>query len=639
MKTWICTTLANFWGPQQGPARLYAYIRQQKHNVSFIDANQDTYFALMTRQNLYPVMEKLKNNVDSISRNRFLRQNISSILLNSSQGSIKQLIAKGITRSPSHIFLRENAITKNVLFNFIKLKITGDNLYYALLSEQEFVIDEIEKASNVLDKRFFSLPAIEVLRNFYTLLCGKALIDAAYFPAQLDFGLGFYGTAYGPYTADIIRAVEDEKYNYLIPYYKNRFVPLINSEQPELVGISITHMSEFVSGFTLAHLIKSVNPQIHITLGGALVTEVADRIARNPALWDMFDSLVIGPGEYAFSELIECLEKKADLSNVPNVIYKQKDNIKSSEKSSEFDINDACTPEYVNVRPQSGLPLETASGCYWGKCIFCFYPRQGTAGLYPEMDKKRIRNMELVLEDVRKLRDNYHPVAIGFTDSAMPPGRIEQIAEYNLKNEKPVKFFSFIRFEKEFKSEAFCQKLVSGGFLGGQVGLESGSQRVNDIINKGVDLHDAEIILRNFKKTGILIHVYTICGLPGEKPEEAAMTFNFLKRWHKLITLDWQIYPMYVMERSPIADRADEFGIKTTKIRDDVLLQIMFYEMKDGMNQEQSMSTMIGYNEKLKDLLNPLHKIMDIESLKMFLLAQYAKGNRPDKLKIGKIKA
>ena len=32
--------------------------------------------------------------------------------------------------------------------------------------------------------------------------------------------------------------------------------------------------------------------------------------------------------------------------------------------------------------------------------------------------------------------------------------------------------------------------------MGGYVGLESGSQRVNDIINKGVDVEDAKIIIK-----------------------------------------------------------------------------------------------------------------------------------------------
>ena len=104
-----------------------------------------------------------------------------------------------------------------------------------------------------------------------------------------------------------------------------------------------------------------------------------------------------------------------------------------------------------------------------------------------------MRDIELVLEDIGKLRDAYDPVFIGLTDSSLHPKRLEQIVDYNDNNEKKVNFTAFIRFEKEFKSPTFCQKLADGGFLGGQVGLESGVQRVNDIINKGVDIGDVII--------------------------------------------------------------------------------------------------------------------------------------------------
>ena len=88
---------------------------------------------------------------------------------------------------------------------------------------------------------------------------------------------------------------------------------------------------------------------------------------------------MLGPGEDAFGELIDHLESDKDLSGVPNLIYKSGHSIRQSEKLKDFDINEACTPEYVSVRPGGALPLETASGCYWGKCIFCYYPRQGMA--------------------------------------------------------------------------------------------------------------------------------------------------------------------------------------------------------------------------------------------------------------------
>jgi len=269
MKTWICTTLASFFGPMQGAARLYAYLKKQGHDVSFKDLNQDAYFALLSREHLEPILERSKYILESVARSKFLREDINSILLHSSNGAIKQLLARG-TMSDSPVF----GLTDS--------KIKHSNIFYALLSEKEFVLSEIEQARNALDRYFLSLSPEEFLAHFQTLLCGKALIDVAHFPAQLDFGFGFHGTAYGPFAGDIIRAVDDERHNFLIPYYRNQVMPLLNKEHPDIVGISITHTSEFIPAFTLANMIKSEYPQIHISLGGATLTEVSHRRGHGP---------------------------------------------------------------------------------------------------------------------------------------------------------------------------------------------------------------------------------------------------------------------------------------------------------------------------------------------------------------------
>jgi hypothetical protein len=321
---------------------------------------------------------------------------------------------------------------------------------------------------------------------------------------------------------------------------------------------------------------------------------------------------------------------------VPNIIYKEKGAITRSDKLHEFDINEACTPEFVSVRPKSGLPLETASGCYWGKCIFCYYPKTGWASHDPRYQRKRVRDMELVLGDIRQLRDKYDPLAIGITDSSVHPRRMEAIAEENLRSERKVPFSALFRLEKEFKSKAFCRKLAEGGFLGGYIGLESGSQRVNNIINKGVDLADAEVIIKNFYEVGILTHIFSIIGIPGETEEDSLMTYNFFKRWHRWIKLDWQVYHLYVLEQSPLHLRAPEFGLEVTPLPDDYLVEFMRYRSERGLSQEESVSLAISYYEKLRRYTHPLNQIMDIESAVLFLFVQMAKGIPPDKVrKIG----
>lgn len=96
MKTWICTTLANFYGPFLGTARVYAYVKKQGHDVHLKDLNQDAYFTLLSRDYLEPTLEKVEYTIDSVSRNTFLREDLGSIILHSSGNAMRQLLTKGI---------------------------------------------------------------------------------------------------------------------------------------------------------------------------------------------------------------------------------------------------------------------------------------------------------------------------------------------------------------------------------------------------------------------------------------------------------------------------------------------------------------------------------------------------------------
>ena len=559
-------------------------------------------------------------------RNKFLRESVGSLLTASSSSSIRQLLLSGfVSHTNARGLLSSPGFLKKPAFSLLGTKLRADNLAFALLLEKEYVLTEVERARKALDERFFALPPDEFVRHFETLLCGKAIVDAVHFPAQMDFGLGLHGMAYAPRVPDIRRAVDDEKLNFLLPYYRDKVMPDFRREQPGVVGISVSHVSEFIPAFTLANLIKKASPETHICLGGAVLSEVSHRIADNLPLWEYFDSLVIGPGEHSFSHLIETIDTKKKLSDVPNLVYRENGAVKHSEKLLNFNLNDACTPEYAPQRPKPALTLEASSGCYWGKCIFCYYPKEGTADLSTEYHKGRVRDIELVIKDMEALTEKYDPAYIGFSDSSFHPTRLEHLAEYNLKRKTPIHFSSFVRFEKEFLSPQFCDKLARGGFLGGQVGLESGSQKINDFINKGVALPDAERIIQNFYKAGILIHIYSMVDLPVETPEDSRMTRDFMKKWHRMITLGWQIYPLGILEHGPLALKAGELGLTLTPMEGDYLVQAMQYTTQKGMSQAESLATAIGFQESLKKYAHPLNKLMDVESHKVLRLVMRAK--------------
>ena len=170
--------MANFYGPFLGAARVYAYVKKQGHDVHFKDLNQDAYFTLLSRDYLEPALERVGYAIDSISRNRFLREDLGAILLHSSNNAMRQLVTKGtLLHMPWYKYVKRVNILKTPLSGIVSSKIKTDNILYALFSEKEFVLSEIERSRQVLDEGFFSLAPDSFVEHFYTLLCGKAIID------------------------------------------------------------------------------------------------------------------------------------------------------------------------------------------------------------------------------------------------------------------------------------------------------------------------------------------------------------------------------------------------------------------------------------------------------------------------------
>ena len=73
-------------------------------------------------------------------------------------------------------------------------------------------------------------------------------------------------------------------------------------------------------------------------------------------------------------------------------------------------------------------------------------------------------------------------------------------------------------------------------------------------------------------------------------------------------------------------------GLTTTPLPEDFLIDVMKYKTKQGMSQEESVAVAIRFCEKLKRSMHPMNKIMDIESVKLVLLALKSKGVTPDKI-------
>ncbi len=607
IKSFIINTLVSFLSPPQGPARLNGYAQAQGLDVTLLNLNHDIYSHFLSARTLRAMLHKARPWLQwSLTRDTFFRRNLGSVLLGSSAGELPSLLAaiNGGDRSARDY--------------------EPDRLPFALLDNIDAVAASIGATQEQMDARFLRQDPADLVVQLRTLLCGKAIIDALHYPAQLDFGLGFQGAEWLPTAADVVRAASDRRHNWLIGYYETQVLPRLRREEPELVGISATHMSELIPAFTLAKLVKDALPDTHITLGGAAVTDIRDRLGKNAPLWTMIDSLVFGPGERPFVALADTLASKRPLSEVPNLMYTAGSDVRVSPRTAELRPEDVATPIYEGLRPGSILGLETAVGCYWGKCAFCYYPRLGGSGpAYAPTDYTQ-RPLERVFEDLTALHERYDPAFVALTDSAMSPSRLEALAQWNSTEGPGIAYSAFLRLEAPFVSKQLCERLAAGGLLGGQAGLETGTERVNELMNKGTDHALVPRVLSAMRRSDILLHLYAIVGFPGESEEEACETLSFLREHHSDIALDWEIFGLGVRENGPLAERGQELGLSVLRLPPQVLASVALYQNRDGLTSDQARRLARRFEDELAPLRHPYSRWMDRELYRMVLLIEHA---------------
>ncbi len=431
-------------------------------------------------------------------------------------------------------------------------------------------------------------------------------ILAAYHPSSVT--LVDNQMRYSVYSsADILAAVADEKENPFFWIFKEHIVPSIIKEGPGLVGVSITSTSQIIPGFTLAHMIKKLAPEIHITVGGSVFTKLIDIIPRvAERLFTLVDSFILFEGEHPLLRLIEELEGKRDFKSVPNMVYMKDGHTYINEPFYIEDPKDLPTPDYDGFplrqyhTPKLVLPLQTSRGCYWRRCAFC--------NLHLDHLTYRPRPIDMVMEDIATLKKKYDTSFFFFSDEAVPIPTLKKISERVIEERLDIKWTGGVRFEQALTKETLT-KMSEAGCLKLVFGLESFSQRVLDLMGKGTATMDIKRIVDNCLELGIALHLYIIVGFPTETEDEAKETFLFVMQNERLLdSQGFSCLPCLfdLQKGTPIMDSPREYGLKEIKAPavHDMTLGY-FYETEKGMSPEQADKIYSFIHQKINERVSP----------------------------------
>ena len=303
--------------------------------------------------------------------------------------------------------VKSKQIEKNHSFP-IELQRKYDLQIHESLLYGDFVVDNIETAKKILkdktdfydfDKFHWSVKILDHARK---------MLSTEFFPTRLiRNSYQMRNKEFEPIDNidDAIQATFDKKHNIFLEYFEKIEIPRILNDGPQLVGISITYLPQFILGLTMARLLKKANPKLHICLGGAFLAHILDGIVKNTNLWNFVDFIITNEGETPLLQLIECLENDKKFDNVPNLIYKHENNVRINPNFSTEDLDQLPTPEYDSdivesyLSPKPVMLVSGSRGCYYNDCAFCT--------VSSAMDSSigyRARKMELLVEDMKKLQ-------------------------------------------------------------------------------------------------------------------------------------------------------------------------------------------------------------------------------------------
>lgn len=291
---------------------------------------------------------------------------------------------------------------------------------------------------------------------------------------------------------------------------------------PICVGISAMTGSQITYGLETAKLIKE-NSRVPVIWGGLHATLLPRQTLENGYV----DIVVEGEGEATFLELVETIREQKPLADVRSIWYKEGSEIKETPKRGFIDLNAQPPLPYQLLKKHDirNISVFTSRGCP-NRCRYCYnatvHHRRWRA-LPAEEALKRIKTVittyEGRIERFFFIDDDF------FTDPQRARRIIEGLVPFGIPWRLQARVDTFLRLEEDFLNllaKSRCHML--------HFGVESGSQRILELIEKNIRVDDVVALNKRLSRYPIVPSYSFMIGFPTETIEDIKMTMGLIKQ-------------------------------------------------------------------------------------------------------------
>lgn len=352
---------------------------------------------------------------------------------------------------------------------------------------------------------------------------------------------------------------------------------LIEAEAPTVVCLSVPFPGNLFAALKCGQFIKENYPELAIVLGGGYAnTEL--RSLSEERLFNYVDYIALDDGEAPLKNLLEYLDGKRPLHQLKRVFSLQGGVVCYHDNDPEKDIpqREVGCPDYSNlmldtylsvievVNPMHRLwsdgrwnKLTLAHGCYWGKCSFCDISLDYIQRYEPISAAILCDRIEQIIEQTGE--NGFH-----FVDEAAPPALLKEVSLEIIARGLTVVWWTNIRFEKTFSAD-LCRLLKAAGCIAVSGGLEVASDRLLELMQKGVTVKQVARVCDNFSSSGIMVHAYLMYGFPTQSDQETIDSLEMVRQLFEQEVLQSAFWHQFAMTaHSPVGMNPEAYSVKDT---------------------------------------------------------------------------
>jgi len=342
----------------------------------------------------------------------------------------------------------------------------------------------------------------------------------------------------------------------------------------DVFGFS-TICSSYPVTLRVAGEVKRAHPEAKVVLGGPQAS-VVDRQTMNA--FRFIDFVVRGEAEQSFPMLLDSLSSASGGAEIPGVTFRRGDEVVRGPSSPPIaDLDTLPFPAfhlYPYMKACQYIPLELGRGCPFA-CTFCstndFFRR-----------RFRLKTPAHMISEMRRAKETYGIPQFDLVHDMFTVDRKRVVAFCEELLSCPEKFFWGCSARTDCIDDDLIALMAKAGCRGIFFGIETGSARMQKIVDKGLDLAEAKARIKSTDKRKIKTAVSLITGFPEETMEDLRDTVEFFMSSMRYDYADPQLCLLAPLAETPIhTQHKDEL------ICDDIISDMSFQGWKQDARDRE----------------------------------------------------